>query len=215
MLVPLVLALALHAEPNEAEKLFRDMERKVMNAKSIECVVEDKIDLQGNKTFNVKGSLAFAEGNRACLEISREMEGKVSHYAIISDGMKARVTVNDEVRDGQMASKEFCEVSRATFARGGMFGPFFFVAPGLPTKDSVAEVSDFKLLKKEKIDGHEAQVIQYNLRTSSPILIHLWIDTKTNLPLKRVHVVANPVTETYSKFSLDGKIDPKKFELPK
>ena len=48
----------------------------------------------------------------------------------------------------------------------------------------------------------------------------MWIDTKTNLPLKRAIMTQKgddkfTVTETYTKLKLDEKIDPKMFELPK
>ena len=48
----------------------------------------------------------------------------------------------------------------------------------------------------------------------------VWIDTKTNLPVKRVTEVTEgdtkmTMTETIKKFKLDEKVDPKTFELPK
>ena len=46
----------------------------------------------------------------------------------------------------------------------------------------------------------------------------MWLDTKTNLPLKRVITLSkdkSTITETYSKMKIDEKIDRKRFELPK
>lgn len=231
MLVPLVLALALHAEPNEAEKLFRDMEKKVTSAKSAECVMEGKMEAM-NKTFSVKGSLAFTEGNKACVEMSSDIDGKVTHFTIISDGTKMRAGGDGKFQEKQDAPKGFIEKGQAMFAAAGLLMPFFTVGsvsssekPNQePKVDDLFKVSDFKLGKKEKIDGHEAQEIQYTLTpkiTKERYMVHLWIDTKTNLPLKRVFTAqmdgnkGGTFTENYSKLVLDGKIDPKKFELPK
>ena len=53
-----------------------------------------------------------------------------------------------------------------------------------------------------------------------PMAVTVWIDVKTNLPLKRV-IAANEGTETitvtvtYTRIALDAKIDDKEFQLPK
>ncbi len=50
--------------------------------------------------------------------------------------------------------------------------------------------------------------------------VALWLDVKTGLPVKRI-VTAGvagermTVTETYGKFTLDEKVDVKKFDLPR
>ena len=48
----------------------------------------------------------------------------------------------------------------------------------------------------------------------------VWIDTKTQLPLKRIVAVDHDgqmfrITETYSTFAIDPKLEPKLFEIPK
>jgi outer membrane lipoprotein-sorting protein len=48
----------------------------------------------------------------------------------------------------------------------------------------------------------------------------VWIDTKTQLPSKRVVAVEEDgqkfrITETYSTFAIDPKLEPKLFEIPK
>jgi outer membrane lipoprotein-sorting protein len=228
MLVPLVLVLALHAEPNEAEKLFRDMEKKVTSAKSLECALEGKIS--GANNLSIKGSLAFEEGNKTHLEMNNDFAGKATTYTIISDGTKMQASVDGKSQGKQDTPKELGEARKVMFARAGLLVPFFSFSAGPPDKadkelkvDDLFKVADFKLGKKEKIGDHEAQEIQYTLTTKTtkePLTVHLWIDTKTNLPLKRVFTVPmgdnkGTMTETYSKLILDGKIDPKKFELPK
>ena len=53
-----------------------------------------------------------------------------------------------------------------------------------------------------------------------PLQITLWLDTKTDLPLKRqtlgkVKDVKMTAIEVYTEVSLNPKLDPKIFELPK
>ncbi len=89
-------------------------------------------------------------------------------------------------------------------------------------------VTDFKLGEKGRIGLHEARLIQYALVTKglevrtgkTRFAVSLWLDVKTNLPLKRVVVPLEEglefiLTETYRSLTLDEKIDPAKFELPK
>jgi hypothetical protein len=87
MLFPMVVILALHAEPNEAEKLFRDMEKKVTSAKSLECEFEAKME-GGPKMLGVKGTLALAEGNKCLLDIKGEEGGEAHTARMTSDGIE-------------------------------------------------------------------------------------------------------------------------------
>ncbi len=91
-----------------------------------------------------------------------------------------------------------------------------------PDAGKLYKVSEFKMGKKEPIGGHEAQAIHYRLtvdfRKSESMDVMLWLDAKTNLPLKReirplTEQEAGVLNETYSKVTLDGKLDPKLFEL--
>jgi outer membrane lipoprotein-sorting protein len=115
-------------------------------------------------------------------------------------------------------------------ARAGVFASVMLVSVARtgekPVEVDVNEqlkLSDFKLGKKEKVGDSEAQVIDYTLTVKGekePMQCSVWVDTKTNLPLKRVlrgkeGTEKATVTETYSKFTVDGKVDPKSFELPK
>jgi hypothetical protein len=85
--------------------------------------------------------------------------------------------------------------------------------------------ADFRLGSKEKVGEHLAQVIKFRLidRVDKDLMISesLWLDLKTNLPLKRVTKIwrgeeqPDTYAETYSEFAINPKIEPKVFELPK
>ena len=90
----------------------------------------------------------------------------------------------------------------------------FDVAKELP-------VRDFKLGPKEKIGGRDAQVVEYTIDfLLGPARIAVAIDVQSHLPLKSVFVVVVSgkefirLVETIS-VTIDGKIDPKLFEIPK
>ena len=79
------------------------------------------------------------------------------------------------------------------------------------------------MARKRKSGDKEAQEGQYVLtigKEKVTLASSVWLDTKTNLPLKRVMTatidkVNITLTESCSKLILDPKVDPKKFELPK
>ena len=66
-----------------------------------------------------------------------------------------------------------------------------------------------------------AQVVSYQLDfNGKSAKMSVWIDTKTQLPLKRVVAVDLDgqmfrITETYSSFAIDSKLESKLFEIPK
>jgi len=86
--------------------------------------------------------------------------------------------------------------------------------------DKDAPVTNFKLGSKEMVGDKTAQVVTYQLDfQGTSANMSVWIDAKTHLPLKRV-VAADQdgqmhrITETYSTFVIDPKLDPKLFEIP-
>jgi outer membrane lipoprotein-sorting protein len=227
MLVELVIVLALHADDkNEAEQLFRKMETKLTSAKSLECSHEAKIE-GGKGPGSVKASLTLAEGNKSRLDVSGRFGDFEEKITLVSDGEKV-VSLADRPGPKGPAPKWLNDAYRASLARAGLVVALTFIEgvgeqPKEFKADDEMKVSNFKLGKKEKVGDKEAQVVQYNVNIkefSDPWEVSAWIDTKTNLLLKReVRIkkgddrITN--TETYSKISIDEKIDPKKFELPK
>jgi outer membrane lipoprotein-sorting protein len=221
-----VLALPA-AEPNEAEKLFREMDKKVTSAKSLECTFEAKVE-GGKEAGTIKGSLMLTEGNKSRLEMSFEHSGKTDKETMVSDGTKMGPLSDKTPKGRQDAPKWLNDAYRGALGRSGLTVPLMFITrvgeqPKEFKADDEFKVSDFKLGKKEKVGDQEAQAIQYKLAIKEfpePLTATVWIDTKTNLPLKR-EITAKKgdekltVTETYSALKIDPKIDPKKFEFPK
>jgi outer membrane lipoprotein-sorting protein len=227
MLLPLVILLvAPAAEPNEAEKLFREMEAKVAKAKNIECAYEIKMEF-GKETGSSKGTLLIGEGNKVRVEANGEFAGMKENRTEISDGMKG---VLGKDSPASVVPKWLHQAIRASLTRATLLNPGFVVQPGQKPDDSEYRIDErfpvtqFKLGKKEKVGDQEAQVIEYTLTMAGgrkeTLAVSVWLDTKTQLPLKRILAATiddkkMTISETFTKLDLDAKIDPKQFELPK
>src|SRR5262249_48671066 len=74
------------AKANEAERLFRQMERKLAESKVIECVIESKPAPGLGAAGTVR--LRLAGGNKLRLEIECTVDGAKQRSVIISDGTK-------------------------------------------------------------------------------------------------------------------------------
>jgi outer membrane lipoprotein-sorting protein len=85
------------------------------------------------------------------------------------------------------------------------------------------QVSEVKGGKEEKVGDRKALVLTYKLTIrNEPVAFAgtVWLDVQTNLPLKRtlsaeVGGERFTLTETYSDFRLNPKLDARTFELPK
>jgi hypothetical protein len=81
----------------------------------------------------------------------------------------------------------------------------------------VFQVSEFSLGKGEKVNGRDAQGVNYLLRVpeEKEFRVTVWIDTKTHHPLKRLAVGKNDrFLESY-QIRVNPKIADEKFQLPK
>lgn len=218
--------------PNEAEQVFRRMEAKVIAAKTIECQFEVQTKAE-KKDIVLKGTLLLDEGRKVRIDVAEEQDGKTTKGTLVSDGKTmAAVGTLPTKRAAETAPPWLAGATRAALVRASLTVPTDFFVRGSAANyleflwvNGAFRLSDFKLGKKEKVGEREAQIVEYQMvlvfRTYNvPVAVQLWIDTKTGLPLKRVLTVGMgerkmTMTESYSKFTLDGKIDPKQFELPK
>jgi hypothetical protein len=109
--------------------------------------------------------------------------------------------------------------ARVAVSRSGILLGLLIATPG----GLELRASDFKLGRKQKVGDRQTQAVEYNstvLGAKEPMATIVWIDVETKVPLKRSFRMKEggkegTMTETFSNVKLDGKIDPKKFELPK
>jgi len=215
----------------DAEKLFQAMEAKLDKATALDLAFTLTVQegqLPGIRQGDgIKGTLAIMSGNKLRLEYSgaKNAEGKPAQVVRISDGAQQIMTVEGEGKPTpSKVSKDFTAGFLTVVARPGIY------MAQLPLADvKVADekerfpVSGFKLGKKEKVGERETQRLDYQLAVKGDVAkfsVTLWIELKTGLPVKRlIAMEAGPnekivYSETY-EITLDGRLDPKKFELPK
>jgi hypothetical protein len=126
--------------------------------------------------------------------------------------------------------KGFHQMLAVVLSRGGIgyavFGlPYWVHGDGgidPDTPESKLTVYDFKAGAAEKVGKRQAKVLRYRFGKGGKgdAEITLWIDAESGLPLKRVFflpmgVFEGRITETYTAFNLNPKIEGKTFELPK
>jgi outer membrane lipoprotein-sorting protein len=228
ILTVLCLVAPASAQVSDAEKVYRAMEQKVRSAKTLHVEFEGDMDGPGLKG-KFKGMMDFALGGKARLELDHDLLGKAEKMLLIADGKATYRKRNDQAKlNPKPQNLEQIEKGLPGFmARVGF--PIF-VALGGDDSDKKPEpmeldkafpVQDFKLGAKEKIGARNAQVVNYQIQFKNTLAkASVWIDTQTQLPLKRTLVLEEAgqtirVGETYNSYTVDGKLDPKVFEIPK
>jgi outer membrane lipoprotein-sorting protein len=232
--IVLVLALplgAVGADDTDAKAVFGKMEATLLKAKSFQTDLAGTTVVGKRTDADVKGRLLVAAVNKLRVELESKDERATAKTLFVSDGKKTHASVTGRPAKTLDTDKQLTERALASTARAG-FAFEVYLLHVLTTDDEKPEafkadeelaVSDFKLGKKEMVGGVEAQAVDYALKyplEEKPAAATVWIDTKTNLPVKRV-ITMKPrdtvitITETYTKSVVDGKIDEKEFELPK
>jgi outer membrane lipoprotein-sorting protein len=226
LVVMMLVAAPAYGQENDAEKLYRAMEKKVQSAKVVHVVCDGQVNTMDMKS-TMKGDVRLAEGDKVKMLLEGDVGGKATKWTRISDGKKVYSSVNDRVvvTDVKPSDKKM-EQSLAIIGRMGVLAAFKGVAKD-PNQafdvDKVAPVKDFKLGAKDKIGKQVTQVVEYQVTVPDvpAAKISVWIDTATYLPVKREMVSQRKdgqelrISETYTTFTVDAKIDAKEFELPK
>jgi outer membrane lipoprotein-sorting protein len=222
-------ALAPAQGGDEAKKLFEAMEERLAKAKSVSLGFSVELPGEGKPLAKLKGSLAFAAGDRARLEAEGSAFGLDTKILVISDGKRMHVTTT---LNGKPDRKEVPTPKNLTGALARVLSRVG-VFPGLEPlqldrekerelkPNEMFSVSDLASRAKEKVGDREARVLAYKavLHGKQKEAYTLWIDPLTNLPLKRMLksgiIEKGRLIELYTGIKTDAKLDPKQFELPK
>jgi outer membrane lipoprotein-sorting protein len=240
LLLPVVL-LAFAEDGKEAEKLFRAAEKKLLEADSVQISFTETTTSDTQKT-KTKGTLLLSRGNKVRYEMEQkgsvEFKGKTrdasGSYLMVCDGSRVKWARGAGAQPrgisiGQDARKQFESMAVKVSTRIGLQSGFFWLrlwsfAVKEADPDELMKLSDFSLGRKEKVGDREARVIEYKVTTGAEsrigtiFIVQLWLDSETNLPLKRVVRIgsptADPSTETY-EIRLEVPIDKAKFDVAK
>jgi outer membrane lipoprotein-sorting protein len=217
----LILAAApALAQEGEAEKLYRAMEKKILAAPSLvvefnsQHTVDDKSE---PSKFTVKGTISIAAGNKTRLDLESELFQLGGKTLIVTNGKSKSAKVGNLVFvEGPFPPEG--EVLRALIARFGAAAAALEKEIATADLDKDYPVKNFKLGAKELVDKREAQVVQYQIQNKiigNLTEMSVWIDTETQLPLKRAEDgKKQKSTETYGVFTVDSKLDDKLFDVP-
>jgi RNA polymerase sigma factor (sigma-70 family) len=218
--------VAAQKQENEAEKLFRAMEKKLVNAKSLKVTWDLQGEFGGGDEpgepipIKFKGVCNIAAGDKARAECDGDLAGKAHKILVVSDGVDLAERQTDEARERPKATPEgFNKNGSAVLARVGAFMTTCWLGHGDATEEKLP-VSDFKFGAKETVGKTETQVIEYSvsLDGNQNLFMKLWINTKTTLPVKRQSrpdgKKAGTMVEIYTEFALDSRMEAKLFQLP-
>jgi outer membrane lipoprotein-sorting protein len=219
--VPLALlvpALAIAGgRGNEAEKLFRDLEKRVAAAKTIRVSFVSTV-YEGEKDVGqLKGSITLEEGEKGSVKAKGKLKEMELALDLVSDGKKLTVvsTAGGKAKE-QPLPKKFGASARLGLSRVGPTAGLFMVGaapdPGKEDQgldlEKLLQLSDFKAGGTARVEGREARVLEYHVTLGGEKLaMKLWLDAKTGLPLKRelrgpMAAQSMRVVETYSEFKL-------------
>jgi hypothetical protein len=222
-----VLAPVFAVQGNDAEKLFREMERKIDAAKSLRVAsLIYVMDNRGGGKLNPKRStLALAPGNKVRMTMKGKGGGKEMEMEVVSDGKKLALHIIPPGQDKQEAAlKNLHALMGKMMSRTGSLGAFSLLRdpPNAREPDKLVTVSDFKAGADGKVNGRDAKMLEYRVKVAGkqPAKVTLWLDAKTLLPIKRLVVPEMDrenarIWETYIEFTIDPRLDPKMFALPK
>jgi outer membrane lipoprotein-sorting protein len=226
----LLLSTVPSAPPtNEAESLLREMDGRIVAAKSlrIEFTIDDSAD--GKPQRLTEGTLLIADGNR----VRYDLTGMVTAN-VVSDGKQlVSVFAKPLEKKSQLTPAWFNDVLKAWIGRGGTFITFGKVleyankSVGEEPGDKVGpRATNARLLPSEKLKEIKVHVVEYDLAFTRLIAdvdaakVRVWIDPKSKLPLRRTMTFKfgtdeKTYTAIHTKIEVDPKLDPKLFELPK
>lgn len=219
LLALVAIALVLPQEKNEAEELFKKMEGKLANAKTIQLKLSG--EMQPMK-LALTGELLFDEAGKMRMELEGKSGPDLLKALMLSDGKNLRLESSDKKDPKSFEVPETLgKLARACFARAGFVGTLDALDNDRDVKlepDAQFAPKGFKLGAKEKVGEREAQAVDYTMAKAGhpESAVTVWIDKETLLPLKRtVKMGGMSLTENYSGVKLDEKLDAAKFVLPK
>jgi outer membrane lipoprotein-sorting protein len=219
------------ADGNEAEKLFRDMEKKITQARAFRVAVTIETGRDTNRPGDFNGYLLLTKDNKARLKIEEDDFGDSRRWEFVSNGKQLRMRpytfgVSETSKDeATLPTPKFLHDHLAErVTRVGIFPNLLRIAVPIllaNERDTKLELTDFQACPDEKIRGRDARVVRYKVSIDDKVLsdfaFTLWVDRETGLPLQRV-LQAKPVgtvTEIYTEFNLNPKISRRTFVLPK
>jgi outer membrane lipoprotein-sorting protein len=226
---PFLLALLCSAPPASGEDLLQQVDRTILDAKTVRIEFEVNQETGGQSRLLATGVIRLADKNRFRTEIDYASDNSPRREMTVCDGTTAvRLTgpspAELKVIERRTVPSWYTAAVRERLGRGGTF-----LATELTwqhAKDPKAErpgaelefTTDKPALgTPEKVGDVECWVVEYELSAGGTTAkSRTWVVPKTGLPVRRrVEALGSVFTATHSAFAIDEKMDDKLFELPK
>jgi hypothetical protein len=122
VLLALVLpTAAAQGTAKDAEKLYRDLEKRLVAAKNVRASFTAKVAGTPVGDVEVKGSLELSEGNKARLELKALVKDKEEIARADSDGKTLRVAPSASAKPRELpVPEDFGKNMRIAISRGGV-----------------------------------------------------------------------------------------------
>jgi hypothetical protein len=215
-------------EESEDEKLFRAMEKKILEAKLLRVAFEFVAMQGGEEGIRMKGTLQLSTDNKLRIDAEGAVGGKKEKVLAVCNGKQ--LLIRDAAHPASLPmpmSDALGLASRALMTRIGAFGALAGSNPNGPPIDisELFSVSEFKFAGIEKVGKTEARIVSYSM-VMADSSAKIWIDPTTSLPLRRLMTFplcggaakscgdAAESSEVYAEFLIDPQLDAKLFELP-
>jgi outer membrane lipoprotein-sorting protein len=204
-------------EKNEARQLFDKMEKKLAEADTLSLTSHGKLKL-GDQEGTVKATLLLAQGNKVRVDLVTAGNGKSAEVSMVSDGNQMSTAVAGKPSKETQTPKYLKENLVYTLSRVGLTPALMTTKKrdeNKPQQDSMP-VSDFKLDKRDELDGRTVHVLHYQVGFTGQdkkFAATLYLDLKTLLPVRRT-IAAIGLSEEY-QWRLNEKIPEERFALPK
>jgi RNA polymerase sigma factor (sigma-70 family) len=205
------------------EKLYRAMEKKILEAKSLRVTFDLSVTKDGKEGIRIKGTVQLGTDNKLRIDAEGAIEGKQERIKAVCDGRQLvyRDTDHPALLPVQ-APAALGSAIRGLMARVGAIGTILGsnTSSSPPSGDigKLFTVSNFEFAGTEKIGKTEARIVRCTLTMPGNVELEekIWIDPATSLPVKR-EIVENKefpdATDVYTEFVIDPKLDAKLFEL--
>jgi len=202
-----------------AQTLFETMEKKLASAKGyqVDFETDSETTLAQGKA---KGTLLLVPGNR--MKFTVGYPGiDASLITFVSDGKSLAILKGlgaKPERTIEPVNDKYQDTLSGWGFRIGLFMSMSHVNRGDDDDYRKLKLSNFQTAGKEKVEGRQANVIEFTLTKGTVGTKHkLWLDTQTGLPLQLVAENGGVfrVVEIYRNWQLNPQLPDETFDLPK
>jgi hypothetical protein len=211
---------------NEGEKLFRAMEERILKAETVQVAFQGENETAGKveDEGKWKGTFVLAGKNKVRMSFNGAIFGPPCDFLLVADGENYRFTYPENAPVSKKCPDKMSENLLHSLTRYITF-PMHLIIPLDPKgEDKITRgygVSDFQFTRNEKIGGRDTNVITYKMQFSDHrrFVSTIWIDTASQLPVKRItdngEGQQELIVEFFKDWKLGEKVDEHLFKLEK